>query len=177
MKYRNKFAFYTSLIVSILLGLSACGGDSGSSSSGGNQSNLSVYLTDAPTDEVTSVVVAITGLTIKPANNPVERKILDQVQRVDLLTLENSRLLLTSVSVPAGDYQFIRVDLDQSQSHIVASGEQQPLKIASEEVKVLGGFNVPVSGQLEILLDFDARASLVKQGNGNWLMKPVIVRK
>ena len=86
-------------------------------------------------------------------------------------------MLIAEDNVTAGEYEFIRVELDQSRSNVIVSGEALPLKIPSEEIKVLGGFVVPTGGFTNILLDFDADKSLVKLGNGNWLLKPVIVKK
>jgi len=154
------------------------GSDSSVTSSGDPLGTLSVYLTDAPTDEVSSVNVYITGLTVKRSGASVER-FSDDVGLIDLLTLQNSTMLMAENKVPAGDYQFIRVELDQSRSNVIdkSTGETLPLKIPSEEIKVTGGFDVPAGGATNIVLDFDADKSLVKLGNGNWLLKPVIVKK
>ena len=170
----------SSLFVGLVMAMNlvGCGSDSGSTSSGGGSlGGLNVFLTDAPTDEVSSVVVAITGLKIKRSGDSVERSIFNETRQIDLLTLQNSTDLLVATSVPAGTYQFIEVNLDQGKSHIIVNGSQQPLKVASEKIKVLGGFEVEAGGQTNVVLDFDAKASLVKQGNGNWLLKPVIVKK
>lgn len=58
----------------------------------------------------------------------------------------------------------------------LALGALRPLEIASEEVKVLGGFIVPEAGGAVVTLDFDAASSLVHRGDGDWLLTPVIVR-
>lgn len=57
-----------------------------------------------------------------------------------------------------------------------ATSAIRPLRIASGEVKVLGGFVVPETGAAVVTLDFDAAASLNHLGNGNWLLTPVIVK-
>ena len=71
------------------------------------------------------------------------------------------------------------VQLDQARSNVVvmSTGNTEPLKIPSQEIKVLGGFVVEATGQTNVVLDFDAEKSLVKQGNNNWVLKPVIVKK
>jgi len=182
------------IVLAFLLG--GCSGGSSETSSGGGESSdtsldggsnsvtsssdplgtLSIYLTDAPTDEVSSVNVYITGLTIKRSGASVER-FSNDVGLIDLLDLRDSTLLIAEDNVTAGDYEFIRVGLDQSRSNVIVSGETLPLKIPSEEIKVLGGFVVRTGGSTNIVLDFDADKSLVKLGNGNWLLKPVIVKK
>ena len=158
--------------------VSADGGSSSVTSSGDSLGTLSIYLTDAPTDEVSEVNVYITGLTVKRSGASVERFSYD-IGLINLLELRNSTMLMVENKVPAGDYQFIRVELDQSRSNVIdkLTGETLPLKIPSEEIKVTGGFVVPAGGATNIVLDFDADKSLVKLGNGNWLLKPVIVKK
>ena len=185
-----------SLVIVLAFLLGGCSGGSSETSSGGGESSdtsldggsnsvtsssdplgtLSIYLSDAPTDEVSSVNVYITGLTIKRSGASVER-FSNDVGLIDLLDLRDSTLLIAEDNVTAGDYEFIRVGLDQSRSNVIVSGETLPLKIPSEEIKVLGGFVVRTGGSTNIVLDFDADKSLVKLGNGNWLLKPVIVKK
>lgn len=162
----------------MVLGLSGCGGGSGESSSGsGPYGGLSVYLTDAPTDEVASVFVAITGLKVKTSGSSVERNILANTRIIDLLTLQNARELLVTASVQAGTYQYIQVKLDEDQSYVIlkSDGSRQPIRIPSEEIKVLGGFTIHEGVQTNLVLDFDANKSLVKLGGGGWLLKPVII--
>ena len=134
-----------------------CGGGGSETSSGGSSGNLNVYLTDAPTDEVSSVNVYITGLTVKRSGASVER-ISDDVGLIDLLTLQDSTQLIAVANVQPGNYEFIMVELDQSRSSVVekSSGSTLPLKIPSQEIKVLGGFVVQAEGQTDVVLDFDA---------------------
>ncbi len=70
------------------------------------------------------------------------------------------------------------MDLDETQSTVVeaASGEMKNLKIPSQEIKVLGGFEVLEGGTTTLTLDFDAAQSLKKRGNGEWLLQPVILQ-
>ena len=158
--------------------VAADGSSSSVTSTGDSLGTLSIYLTDAPTDEVSEVNVYITGLKVKRSGASVERFSYD-VGLIDLLTLRNSTMLMAENKVPAGDYEFIRVELDQSRSNVIdkLTGKTLPLKIPSEQIKVNGGFVVPAGGATNIVLDFDADKSLVKLGNGNWLLKPVIFKK
>lgn len=177
------FASKIRLIVMLITGvamtavLGACGGGDSSSGAGGTASGsgtLAVRMTDAHTDSVSEVNVRIVGLTVKRADAPVER--LDFPGRnIELLALENTSELLTTAEVAAGSYEFIQVELDQSQSNVVDSGDTKPLQIPSEKIKVQGGFEVGPDGTTTLLLDFDAEESLVKRGDGQWLLRPVIV--
>ncbi len=82
---------------------------------------------------------------------------------------------LTSERVATRTETVIQVDLDESRSYVVESGERKLLQIPSTEIKVLGGFEVPEGEATTLLLDFDVNQSLVLEGNGQWLLQPVIV--
>ncbi len=160
------------ILLALLASLAtACGGTPLSPS---GQGILHIQLTDAPTDEVSEVNVFIVGLTMKHSERPVER-IASESVLVNLMDLEDTSVLLVTLSVEPGTYEFIQVDLDESGSYVVESGEPKPLQIPSTEIKVLGGFEVQPGGITTLLLDFDGDQSLVQEGNGEWLLQPVIV--
>ena len=155
----------------------ACNGSNSSPTSASGTGHLTIKMTDAPTDEVSEINVYVTGLTIKKSDAPVQR-IATDLGIVDLLTLQGTTKQLVDLGVPAGDYEFVQVELDQSRSNVVvkATGDIEPLKIASEQIKVLGGFTVPEGGDLAVTLDFKADESLNQLGNGDWLLTPVITQ-
>jgi hypothetical protein len=156
----------------------ACGGDGSipmNPMAPAGAGTLAVRMTDAPVADATAIRVHIVGLTVKRSGAPVER-IANDIGTVDLLALENTSMLLATADVAAGQYEFIRVELSEAGSSIVeaGSGEVHPLSIASDEIKVNGGFTVHANGTTDVLLDFDARASLRHLGNDRWLLTPVI---
>lgn len=171
----NQRAWMAVALMLLMMAGMSCGG-SEDSVTGPSPTTLRILLTDAPTDELAEVNVYITGLTVKRSGSPVER-ISNDVGLVDLLSLRNGLMLLVAAQVEPGNYEFIRVELDQDQSFVVelGSGTELPLQIASEEVKVNGGFTMPAGGITSVTLDFDAEASLRKKGNGNWLLTPIIL--
>ena len=152
----------------------ACSSDGPASPTTGT---LAIEMTDKPTELLESINVYIIGLTVKPEERPIER-IANEVGLVDLLSLQNATQLLAIASVEPGSYNHIRVELDEDRSNVVekGSGEEKPLKIASEEVKVNGGFEVVRGDRTTIVLDFDAEQSIRLQGNGQWLLVPVILQ-
>ncbi len=167
---RASVALFALMVVSL-------GCSSGDSPASTRTGTLRVEITDAPADEVSEINVYIVGLTVKPSGEPVRRVAAD-IGLVDLLTLTDGRFLEIIASVDVADYDHLRIDLDQTRSNVVekGSGAEKPLKIASEEVKVNGGFTVRRDRDTTIGLDFDARRSLRRRGNGDWLLVPVIVR-
>jgi hypothetical protein len=161
------------LLAVSLMATFAC--DSSSPTAPRSTGNLQIRLTDAPADELSEVNVYISGLTIKRSGSAVER-IANDVGLFELLSLQDTSVLLIAVGVEPGEYEFIQVDLDEGRSYVVelTGGVESPLKIPSREIKVLGKFVVAENGSTEVLLDFDAAASIVKLGNSDWLMTPVI---
>jgi len=171
----SKSRVWLGLAAALGLFAAACGSSSHSPTAPSLNGHLTVKLTDASTDEVGAINVYVSGLTVKPKDGPVQQ--LPGVPGlIDLLQLQGTSQDLVDVGVPAGDYEFVQVELDQSKSNVVemASGETKPLKIASQEIKVLGGFTIPVDGTATVLLDFKAGPSLQHLGNGDWLLTPVI---
>lgn len=179
-KSRN-WVIGTALVAALLAALAilflGCsnGGDSPTSPSMGM---LAVEMKDAPIQEVAEIDVYVVGLTVKPVDGPVET-IASDIGLIDLLELQTRTELLATVNLEPGRYEYIRVDLDQDRSYVVelATGAQLPLQIASEEIKVQGGFEVFATDTTRLTLDFDAAQSLRLKGNGNWLLVPVIVQE
>lgn len=137
--------------------------------------NLIVQLTDDHTDNVEQVNLFFTSVTANPISGPPETipvVLTDNPQ--DLLVLRDAVIPLAIARVEPGDYESLRINLDAEQSNIVEGGKVFPIRIPSEEIKILGGFTVRDDGTTRVTLDFDAERSLVRLGNGEWLLKPVI---
>lgn len=161
------------LIVTLLVavGSAACGDDPASPGAAGR---LAIHLTDSPAENISAVNVYIAGLKIKLADHPEESFAVD-VGLVDLLTLQNSTVLLSEATVEAGEYEYVMVELDEQRSNVVVDSIQLPVRIPSEKVKVFGPFEVAEDGSTALTLDFDAAGSLMQLGNGDWLMTPIII--
>ena len=152
----------------------SCSGSPNSPSANGN---LRLMLTDAPGD-VAHVNIFFTEAEVKPVDGaPQKLPITLTPNPVDLIGLANVDTALAGGAVPVGDYEWIRLNIDASKSNVEVEGTPGtlPLQTPSSEVKILGGFSVGAAGATTLTLDFDAKASLVKQGNGQWLLKPVII--
>lgn len=160
--------------ITIILLLTACGGGGSAGGASTGQGTLAVRLTDNHTDAVEEVNVYIVGLMIKLSNGPVQTLNCCNT-KVDLLSLAGTSQLLAVAQVQEGTYEFIQIELDESQSNIVENGVTKTLQIPSEKIKVLGGFEVQAGLTTTVVLDFDAHESLVLQGNGQWLLTPVIL--
>ena len=181
-------------------GLVACGGGSGSSS-GSDSGSLTVGVTDAPVDEADHVYVQFSSITLKPSDaeedggdgdgeddsgdNPAFEEIeFDEPKRIDLLDQQNgdSKLLIENESVPAGDYDWIRlgVDLGPDSTFIEIGGKTFELgcpSCAQTGLKLVSGFSVTDGGSLDLTIDFDLRKSIVETGNSGddkYKLKPAL---
>jgi len=154
--------------------VAACGG---SPTSPSGNANLRLMLTDAPIEGLDKVNIYFTSVTVKPVGKPGEELTLQLSENpVDLLTLDDKVIGFAAGVVTPGDFEFIHINIDQSKSFIVVKGVETPLRVPSEEIKILGGFTVDTNNATTLTLDFDAEASIVTLGNGGFLLKPVIVK-
>ncbi len=95
---------------------------------------------------------------------------------VDLIELEGKSILLASELLLPGKYTQLRVFL-KAQAIIIVNGEEHDLDIPSVEqtgIKLIHPFEI-IPGQItKLTLDFDAQQSIIKTGNGDYKLKPVI---
>lgn len=158
----------TALLAAGTLALAACGGDTTSSSSG----VVTFSMTDAPVDEAHAVVVAMTEFELKPLGGASFRIPVNEAGRqLDLLQLTNgqSATLIEDESIPAGEYEWLRIHFDPAASYVQLEegGGQYSFFMpsgAQTGYKVVGGLEVPVNGSVEYVLDFDVRRSLREPG-------------
>ena len=159
----------------------ALAGCNGSGSSG----TLNLSITDTPVDGAQSVVVAFTGVDILSPSGVQSFTFTEghvQIERsVDLLKLQGSASenLLAGVSVPSGNYQGLRLDIDPGNSYIVTStGAKFPLSMPSGNetgLKIASGFTVEAGNVTDFMIDFDLRKSLTQSTSGGvtiYTLKP-----
>ncbi|HET9446151.1 MAG TPA: DUF4382 domain-containing protein [Steroidobacteraceae bacterium] len=148
--------------------LSACGGGGG----GGETGRLSLAVTDAPVDEASSVVVQFSGVAFKRegAAPEVVQNLTPSPRQLDLLQYQGGRvaLLLDAVTLPAGEYQWIRLIVDNEpgvrDSYIsLVGGQECELRVpsgAESGLKLMRGFTLPADGSVALTVDFDLRKSI-----------------
>jgi hypothetical protein len=165
------------VLTAVLVGAGCNGGSNDSPTMASGTGRLAVQMTDASTDLVSSVNVYVTGVTVKSRTGAVTR-IANDVGLVDVLQLKGTTRMLVDAGVPAGDYEFVQIEIDQARSNVVlkATGATAPLLVASQEIKVLGGFTVEEGGSTTVTLDFKADQSLKVNALGDWMLTPVILQ-
>lgn len=164
--------------VAAAAGLAGCGGSSGTDAAAAT-GNATFALSDAAVDGVTAVNITVTGLELKPANGSVQTITFKQPKQLNLLDLQNGKTanLILKKPLPAGEYNWVRLDLDTSNQTIkTAAGGVQNLTIpsgAETGLKLVHGFTVPSGGNVNFTLDFSLRKSLV-EANGKYMLKPTL---
>lgn len=176
------------LAFATLLAFTSCD----STSSNGGTGTMDVTMTDAPAN-YDSVHVTINEVRVRhedDMNNDSEGEeadseseengwvtISDQQMRVNLLELTNgSQVSLGSQELAAGNYSQIRLVLGDDNT-VTVDGETSNLQTPSAQQS---GLKLNIDAEVEedtrysLLIDFDAARSIVQQGNGNYLLKPVL---
>lgn len=153
----------------------------------GVSSIVSFKLTDAPNKELKSVVVDIDHMEVLLGGSGKAGRLVvaKGLGTVDLLTLQNGVTLpLQDVIAPAGlEIQQIRLVL-KPEGHYAVKADNSicALKTPSAQktgVKIILTNKVQFEAghQYNIVVDFDALKSVVIQGNGECLLKPVLKLK
>jgi len=171
--------------IAVLALLAACGGGGPSSPEASQFGRLTLRVTDSPVTSAKRVVVQFTGVEVKAVNGDTE--VFDFAPRqIDLLALDGggSEILLSDETLPAGDYQSIRLKVnagrDGSDSFIeLDDGAIHPLFIPSGNqtgLKLIRGFTIGAGNTHNFTIDFNLRRSVIHPpGLGEpYLLKPVL---
>lgn len=163
------------------LALTACGGGGGGGSSTGS---LNLSVTDGPVEQADNVWVQFSAVTFKPSDGEPFTIDIDPAQRVDLLDQQNgnSELLLENQTVPAGNYDWIRlgVDLGPGETEIVFPGPvAHDLDIpsgAQTGLKLVRGFSVLDGDLVSLTIEFDLKRSVIEAppGSEQYKLKPAL---
>jgi hypothetical protein len=170
---------YSVFILSVLFfSLHSC--TEKSASLGDNaKARLEIRLTDAPLD-VDAVNIDIQDVKVNFSTDSINGwQSLSGVKKgvYNLLDLVNDKdTLLASAEIPTGMIHQLRLVLG-SNNQIVVDGQDFPLQTPSAQQS---GLKLNIQQEVKegilykIVLDFDAARSVVKTGNGKYLLKPVI---
>lgn len=156
------------------LAFSSCNKDHG-------KSRLSIYLTDAPAS-YDAVNIEILRMEIKATSDEGEngwQELPLNAGIYNLLEFRNGMdTLLSSIELPAGRISQLRLVLGVNNT-IVINGVTEPLPLETPSAQQSGlKFNIHadlVEGvNYKMWIDFDAARSIVVNGNGDHILKPVI---
>jgi hypothetical protein len=183
--------------------LFGCGGGGGGDDAP-TTGTLTLGLTDGPVDSALEVVVAFTGIELKPTGGPpmdpipMDAAACDDFDEatgtcsINLLDLVGTqRRVVFSEGLPAGDYQWIRLLVDAERDAMTSyirtmDGRMCSLWIPSGSetgLKIVSGITVTANGVSDYTLDFDVRKSITnppgqsnpdQQCADNYVLKPAI---
>jgi len=157
------------LAMALGLGFTACKKEE-------EKGRMQVRLTDAPA-LYDHVYVDIVGMEVHLPGGWTSLSINPGLY--DLLVLQDGvdTVLAPPQTIPAGHLTQMRLILGSNNYVVDTAGVSIPLKVPSGEntgLKINIDETVPVGVVYDVLLDFDAEKSIVEQGNGQLLLKPVI---
>ncbi len=144
--------------------------------SGNNPSYLTLRLTDAPAAyDAVNIDIQLVGVHVDSGWYTFT---LQNPGVFDLIALSNgtSALLVSNISVPSGTINQMRLHLGNNNT-IVVDGVTHALITPSGQTS---GYKVKMNSIIQpgasyvVMIDFDASKSIVKQGNGSYLLKPVV---
>lgn len=138
-------------------------------------SGMSVRLVDAPGDyenvfiDVVGVEAIVDGEIVMMETN---------AGVYDLLTLTGGNFVsLVNEDIPSGDLSQVRLVLGAENSIVLKSGEAKDLQTPSAQqsgLKLNVNYDLQPGVTYEFIMDFKVDESVVAQGNGGFLLKPVI---
>lgn len=164
----------TVLLAALALTLAGCNGSNNDPTPQTGTLNLGV--TDAPIDSATAVVVAFTGVDVHGPDG-TKTFTFASPKTIDLMKYQgaNAAVLLDGETLKAGEYQWIRLDIDAGKSYITLDdGTQHDLTIpsgAESGLKLVSGITVPVGGAANFTIDFNLRKSITQPANGSTAYK------
>jgi hypothetical protein len=174
---RSKILPALTLLLSVFL-FAACSTNQQDDGTG----TLKVSLTDAPANyeqvniEVLQVLVNKDGNADDSTDSGWEAIMSDSMV-VNLLDYQNGAVLeLGEAELETGRYNQVRLLLGDD-NNVVVDGETIPLKTPSAQQS---GYKLNVQADVEagqvydLVIDFDASQSIVKTGNGGYILKPVL---
>lgn len=138
---------------------------------------LSLKLTDAPTDlNIEKAVITISQVAVHKAgadeNESSWTTVVSEPQVFDLITLVNVSTLLGEKELGVGDYTQVRLSIDSAV--VTIDGQDFPLEVPSDKLKLTKGFSIEEGKTTVLTLDFDAKESIKDNGNEDYKLNPVI---
>lgn len=166
-------------ILLIGFGFTACGGGNGRGTG-----TVEFRVTDAPVDSAEAVIIHFTEAILHGPDGNRTIEVFDPVtgdpgRSIDLLQFQGGIWTgLFSDVVYAGQYSWIRLMLDLSQSYIQINGQQYALRCTSCQsngYRLNRSFTIEADTTLTLMLDFDLRKSITDPSAGpDYILRPTV---
>lgn len=165
-----KKAIYITLLVA-LVSFGCNKNDIGST----NKTELTIKLTDAP-GAYDAIFLNVKEIQVKSSGG--NSTIAADGEIFNILDFKMGRdTVIASQDIPSGILQEVRFVLNDEGNTVIIDGITYPLTTPSGQssgVKVKVNEELIAGAGYTLLLDFDAAKSIVKTGNGKYILKPVI---
>lgn len=160
--------------------LAGCGGGAGNSVPEAadpvppTMGNISFSITDGPRQDTRAMVLHFTGMELGHSSGDVVTLTMpDGGMSVDMMQLQNGEYasLITAAEIPMGQYDWVRLHIDLSQSYVELSGTggQHGMQMgadATNGLEVHEPFELLDSINHEFMLEFDLQSGLQHHGMG-----------
>lgn len=135
--------------------------------------SISISLTDGPWEDAQALVLHITGIDLGHTNGEVVAlEMPGGPMSIDMMQLQNgiSQALVSEMTVPAGQYEWMRLVIDLQQSHLdVETGARHNMQMGPESsngLEVQHFYEITESVHAEFMLDFDLRQGVQRHDMG-----------
>lgn len=182
------------LLLSLAVLISACGGDdptatptatspatatptvaapsASPTATTGGDGTLEVRVTDLPNRAITAIDIVAEQVQVHSASTGEWITVVEGPVSFDLIAVAGIEEVLGSDTLEPGEYTQIRLTI--TKTTITVDGEQVEATVPGETLRIVRPFTI-VAGEITIAtLDFDAERSVVAQGTGKYLLKPVV---
>jgi len=138
----------------------------------GPDGTLEVRVTDAPDEDVSSVLVTVDSVEVHRADPGEWRSVVEGPVTFDLVALTGVEAVLGSEPLEAGRYTQVRLEVDSVD--VTLAGVTAEAEVPSGTLKLVGTFALEPAETTIITLDFDLETSLVQRGGKSPLFRPVV---
>ncbi|MBI4202683.1 MAG: DUF4382 domain-containing protein [Chloroflexi bacterium] len=133
---------------------------------------LEVRVTDLPNPAITAIEITVEEIQVHSASDDQWQTVVSGPVSFDLLQVAGVEDILGSGALAPGEYTQIRLKVVSTT--ITEDGLPQEAQAPSDTLRIVRPFSI-VAGETTIAtLDFDAEQSVVSQGRGKFLLKPVV---
>ena len=130
--------------------------------------------TDAPPEEITSVVVTVDNIQVHKSDTEEDSwiTVVDTEKTFDLVLIQGAEEFLGTETVEVGQYTQIRLDV--TNVDVTIGGETIPAELPSDKLKVVRNWEVTEGETTILTLDFEADKFVIVTGAGRVQVMPVI---
>ncbi|MFT5501762.1 MAG: hypothetical protein ACI88G_001901 [Woeseiaceae bacterium] len=162
------------LILSVAV-LASCGG-SGSDDSIAPPATgtVTVFLTDGPMDEAQSLVFHVIHVDMGHADGSITHVVLPGGPLdIDMMQLQNGAVqsILNNMTIPAGQYEWMELGVDLTQSHIgtMSGGQHNMTMSTAYPFRGTEPFEIGLAQHAEFVMDFDLRRGVQQHDMGGMM--------